>query len=87
MCECNVGERVMLATYLPVYLTGSCIIEGSMPLLLATSLDKSIYTVLLWTSFPQCFLILTATYTCDSKQSMRPKVMHVQLLRRTDRDV
>ena len=68
LCECNIGERMMLAMYRPVYLTGHCIMKGSMPLLLATSLIKSIYFSL----HPphNASVILTATYTGNRGQGM-----------------
>ena len=61
----------MLAMYPPVHLTGSCIIKGSVPALLATGLVKSIYYT---TSLPHNDSVtLTATYTGNSSQSMCPK--------------
>ena len=58
----------MLAMYPPVCSTGYCIIEGSMPILLATSLMKSIY----FSPHPphNASVILTVTYTGSWSQSM-----------------
>ena len=75
LCECDYGEKVMLAAEASVCLTGSCIIERSLPILLATSLVESIY----YSNRPPHNESVTSTATSTSISSQNGSIVRVNL--------